>query len=353
MQTDTPPPSRSSRQALAEARRGYERASYEGPTYYGHPAVKPSKYGALVWAYTYLAGLAGSAQILATLADLLGRPRWRSVTRNGRWLAMAGPTVGSALLIADLHTPNRWVNMLRIFRKTSPMSIGSYILSGFGLASGIAAAAQLFGNVRGLRWLRPAAKTAQVPAALAGAGMSTYTGALLSATSTPVWAAAPRLLTARFACGAIAGAAAALSLGEQLWGDPRNGRALDKLALAATLADAALASAANREYAACGVADSLQGKNAAAAEYKTSNLLEHALPLACYGLNAVLPKPSRALTVTAALGVLAGGLLMRAAVFHAGNRSARRPQDYLGFTQAPSRTQAPALQPALQTAQLH
>lgn len=309
------------------------RPEYTGPAYYEQSPVKPSKYGALVWLYTYVAGIAGGAQIIATVADLLSRPRLKSVVRNGRYLAMAGPTIGSVLLIADLHTPNRWYNMLRIFRKTSPMSIGSYILISFGISSGVTASAQLFGDVRWLRWLRPVAKVAQVPAALTGAGMGSYTGALLSATSTPLWAAAPRLLTARFACSAMATAAAALSLGEQFGGDRRNSAALDRLALAATLADTVLAFAADKKYAACGVADSLQGKNAVAFEHKLSKSLEHMLPLVCYGMNALLPKQSRAVSVAGALGVLAGGLLMRSTIFHAGNRSASRAQDYLGFTQ--------------------
>lgn len=329
MHTDTDLPAARRRQA----REPVPRPGYQGPTYYGRPTVKRSKYGALVWGYTYVAGLAGSAQILSTLADRFGSARWRSVVRNGRMLALAGPSIGSVLLIADLHTPQRWYNMLRIFRKTSPMSIGSYILTSFGFASGVTAIADLLARMPGLRWLRPLASVAQVPAAVTGAGMSTYTGALLSATSTPAWAAAPRLLTARFACGAMATAAAALSLGERLWGDERNSETLDKVALVATLADTVLDSMASRRYEAAGVADSLQGENTVAAEHRLTTAVEHVLPLACYGINALLPKQSRTLSAAAALGVLAGGLLMRSAIFHAGNRSAGRAEDYLAMTQ--------------------
>lgn len=306
---------------------------YDGPTYYGHAPVKPSKYGALVWWYTYVAGLAGGAQVLASVAHLLRRPRLESVVRSGRYLALAAPTIGSVLLVADLHTPSRWYNMLRIFRKTSPMSIGTYVLSSFSVASGIAAAGQLLGRLPGLRWLRPVATVAQVPAALTGAGMGVYTGALLSSTSTPAWAAAPRLLTARFACSSVATAAAALSLAEQVWGDPRNCGALDGVAMAATAVDTLLATAADQAYRDAGVADSFEGANPVATEHLLSKTLEHALPLVCYGINCLLPKPSRVVSTVGALGVLAGGLLMRATIFHAGNRSAQRPHDAFGFTQ--------------------
>jgi len=145
MQADLP--SLAGRSIKTMAASPVQEHAYTGPTYYEHSPVKPSKYGALVWTYTYVAGLAGSAQVLATVASVMRRPHADSIVRHGRYLAMAGPTIGSALLIADLHTPKRWYNMLRIFRKTSPMSIGSYILTSFGLSSSIAAAAAHLTNV--------------------------------------------------------------------------------------------------------------------------------------------------------------------------------------------------------------
>lgn len=308
-------------------------AGYTGPTYYQMSPVKASKYEGLVWSYTYIAGLAGCAQILATIADLTRSPVWAGMVRNGRYLAMLAPAVGSVLLIADLHTPSRWYNMLRIYRSTSPMSIGTYLLSGFGAASGIVAAGQMLGNMQGLQWLKPAAKAAQVPAAITGAGMSTYTAALISSTSTPLWASAPRLIGARFACSSVATAAAALSLGETLRGADHNSDKLDQLAAAATLADAALSLAADREYEKEGVAGSLRDERTIAAEHRLSKVLEHALPLACYGLKRVLPQHARTFSMVAAFGVLAGGMLMRSSLFHAGNQSAKRPQDAFAFTQ--------------------
>lgn len=314
-------------------------ASYTGPTYYQESPVKASKYEGLVWSYTYVAGLAGSAQILATIADMTRRPRWQGVAHDGRYLAMLGPTVGSVLLIADLHTPKRWYNMLRIFRSTSPMSIGTYLLTVFGLTSGITAAGQALGNVAGFRWLKPVAKVAQVPAALTGAGISTYTAALISSTSTPLWAAAPKLLAARFACSSVATAAAALSLAETRRGTDGNRDTLDRLAAGATLADAVLSLAEDQEYRREGVAGAQRDEHAIAIEHRASQVLEHVLPLACYGLKRAFPHHGRALSVVAALGVLAGGMLMRSNIFHAGNNSARRPRDYLAFTR-PGRNEA-------------
>jgi formate-dependent nitrite reductase membrane component NrfD len=305
--------------------------AYQGPTYYQCPAVKPSGYGWLVWSYTYVAGLTGGAEIIAAIADLTGRPRLSSVVRCGRYLAATAAVIGPALLIADLHTPQRFFNMLRIFRSTSPMSIGSYILSGFSLSSSLAALGQFFSSPR-RAWARRMAKAAGIPAALTGAGMTTYTGALLSSTSTPLWAAQPRLLSARFACSAMATAAAALSLSERAWGDPRNSDALDKLAVVATLAGAALSGAASAGYRRQGLDSTLEDKGAAARQATLAGHISHTVPLLCHGLGGLMPAQARSLSVAASLSILAGGLLMRSAIFRAGNESALRPRDYFQYT---------------------
>ena len=304
---------------------------YAGPTYYNHPAVKPAGYGALVWGYTWVAGLAGSAQIIATLADFTGRSRYASLVRNARYLASGASIVGPVLLIADLHTPQRWYNMLRIFRKTSPMSIGSYILTSFSGFTGLTAIAQFFMRPR-RSWTRTLARAAQLPAGLTGVGMSTYTGSLISATSSPTWAAQPRLISARFACSAMASAAAALSLSERAFGDARNCDALDNIALVATLAGTALSQASEHDYRAEGL-DGVMHKDSATATYNSlSENLGHLLPLVCFGLAGLAPKRARGLSALASLGILAGGMMMRAGIFRAGNESAKRPQDYFQLT---------------------
>ena len=155
-------------------------------TYYGRPVLKPSPYRWKVALYTFLGGLAGAAQVLATLADFIGRRRDRRMVRAGRLIAAStGAVIGPALLVADLHTPQRWYNMLRIFRRTSPMSIGSYVLTAFGAFSSLALVPRL-------------GKVAQLPAAIAGAGMAIYTPALLASTATPLWYSAPEALGTEF-----------------------------------------------------------------------------------------------------------------------------------------------------------
>ena len=281
---------------------------YGGESYYGRPVVKPSVYGWKVALYTFLGGLGGAAQVIATIADLAAPRRNASFVKSGRRIAaLNGALVGPVLLIADLHTPQRWYNMLRIFRRTSPMSIGSYVLTAFGGFSALSL-------IPGIR------KAARIPAAVAGAGMATYTPALLASTATPLWSAAPRALGAEFASAAFASGAAALMLSS-------SNPALERAACAATLAYGAASYGATREHEKKGVGRALK-RGRWAAMHKAGLGLGIALPLACFALNAVAGRSARRSALGAA-GILAGVLLSRWALFEAGNESARDPAAYL------------------------
>ncbi len=280
---------------------------YAGESYYGRPAVKASPYRWKVALYTFLGGLAGAVQVIVTLADLISEKRHRTLIMKGRAIAAAnGALLGPALLIADLHTPQRWYNMLRIFRRTSPMSIGSYLLTAFGSFSALSLIPKI-------------ERVTQVPAALAGAGMASYTPALLASTATPLWSSTPRALGAEFASAAFASGAAALMLAS-----PE--KAMERAAGAATLAYAAATYAATREHEKKGVGRALRDGRWAAM-HKAGLGLSIALPLACFALNAIAGRSERRSAIGAA-GILAGVFLSRWALFEAGNESARSPQDY-------------------------
>jgi polysulfide reductase-like protein len=121
-------------------------------------------------------------------------------------LAGAASAVNPVLLVKDLGRPRRFLNMLRVFKVTSPMSVGSWVVASFGTASGAAAGCELLGVLPRVRAL------AEASSAVLGLGMSTYTGSLLAGTSIPVWHDARRELPFVFASGAAmtAGAAAAI-----------------------------------------------------------------------------------------------------------------------------------------------
>jgi hypothetical protein len=294
------------------------------PTYYGRPALKPSLYGWIVAFYIFVGGLAGGTQIIATAADLLGT-RGGAVILGGRVIALAGAVLGGILLVVDLHTKRRFYNMLRIFRPTSAMSIGTYILMTFGFWSLVA----LGGQIAGLDWL---ALLGGVIAGIAGWGMATYTATLLSATSTPLWAAAPRLLAIRFASSAMATGAAALAI-MAIWsaGSVMLAGSLRNLATLALIVELCAGVMSQRVYRGRGVDHPLRTNPWGPVHLIGVQLAGTVLPIALYLLADLNPASTLAATIAASLCVLAGGLLMRGSIMLAGNLSARRPEDYFRF----------------------
>ncbi len=165
-------------------------------SYYGRPIIKQP-----VWkvpdvpAYLYLGGAAGVSASLAALADATDRPALR---RIGRLAAATGATVSVGALIHDLGRPTRFLNMLRVFKPTSPLSVGSWLLAPFGTLAAAAAAAELTGIAPRL------GRAAGVGSALLGPAIATYTAVLLADTAVPAWHDAYRELPFVFAGSALA-----------------------------------------------------------------------------------------------------------------------------------------------------
>lgn len=163
-------------------------------SYYGRPVVKPPPWGNEVGAYLFLGGVAGGSGLLAAGAQLTGRPTLR---RNARLTALAAVLASLVALVRDLGRPERFLNMLRTFKPTSPMNLGSWILSCFGVGAGIAAAAEI-DRMTGARLplgsLRPVLRVVEGPAGLGAAALApplaAYTAVLLSDTAIPTWNAA-------------------------------------------------------------------------------------------------------------------------------------------------------------------
>jgi formate-dependent nitrite reductase membrane component NrfD len=336
---------------------------YQGQTYYGRPALKPSHYRWLITSYLFVGGLAGASQVIAAIADLFGRQGDRGVVRGGRYLAFAGALLSPVFLVLDLHTPKRFYNMLRIFRGTSPMSIGSWTLAAFGLFSGLAATGQLLedtltrrastlagrtpfsmavrlgGRVQGsLGWAGWLARVAGLPAAAAGVVMSCYTGSLLSATSVPLWSAVWRLLPPLFGASAMSTGAAATSLAMQAAGASEGAhKSMERIALAASATELALTLACERQWKSARLDEPLKRDPKPAGAYRFGVLgLGVLVPLAVHALHVATGRRWSWLSHLADASALAGGFTQRAVLTMAGNRSAERPEDYFRITQAAS-----------------
>jgi Polysulphide reductase, NrfD len=173
-------------------------------SYYGRPVLKAPVWSEEIPWYFFAGGMAGASAPLALAASLAHN---RPLARAASAVALAGVAVSPPLLISDLGRPERFLNMLRVFKPTSPMNMGTWILTAFGPAAALGAGREMLGL------LPRAGRAGQVGAAVLGPVLSTYTAVLLANTAVPVWHEARRELPFVFAGGSMASAgAAALAL---------------------------------------------------------------------------------------------------------------------------------------------
>lgn len=175
----------------------------EFSSYYGRPIVKAPPWDEKISAYLFLGGLAGGSSLLALGAQLTGRALLR---RNTRLVAVSAAGMGTMALVADLGRPERFLNMMRTFKPTSPMSVGSWLLGYFASHAGVAAAAEvdrMTGARAPLGPIRPALRALEAPAGIGagvlGAPLAVYTAVLLGDTAVPTWNAMHRDLPFVFA----------------------------------------------------------------------------------------------------------------------------------------------------------
>ena len=274
-------------------------------SYYGRPIIKEPVWETDIPLYFFTGGLAGASNVLALGALLSGNRRLRV---SALAVAAAGVTVSPYFLIKDLGRPRRFLNMMRVFKVTSPMSVGTWIFSAEGATTSVAAACQLLGVMPRLR------ATAQVFAGLLGPAQATYTGALVAQSIVPAWHDARRELPVLFASSAAAsagGAAAILT-------PPEHAGPARRLAVFAGLAEVVTSKLMEKRLG------ELVGSVYREGEAGRYSRLARASTLAGAGLMALAGKRRSGATAGGAL-LLAGSLCERFAVYHAGKQSARNP----------------------------
>jgi len=279
-------------------------------SYHGQPVLKEPVWTWEIPFYFYTGGVAGASAGLAYLAQLrgndeLGRRAWAA--------AGGGIVVSPALLISDLGKPMRFVNMLRMFKVTSPMSVGSWLLSASGASTTVAVANAWTGRFARL------AKVARPAAAVFGLPLSTYTAALLANTAVPAWHEARRELALVFGSGAALSAGAAATA----LTPPRDAAPARRLALAGALLEVATKELMERRL---GYHGEPYKHGQAAIFGKTAQ--------ACIALGAVLAagpaKRSQGAATAAGALLSAGALSARWSVFRAGFQSVADPKYVVG-----------------------
>jgi formate-dependent nitrite reductase membrane component NrfD len=278
----------------------------EMQSYYGRPIVKEPVWQPEIPFYFFTGGIAGASSVLQAGARLAGND---VLARRSLLIGAAADIASPLLLISDLGRPERFLNMLRVFKVTSPMSVGSWILFFSGATSTTAAALELLGKWKPVRVLAEAASS------LFGAPLATYTGTLLADTSIPVWHEARHELPWLFgaSASASAGAAAAMAVAPEDAGPAR------RLAIGGVVTELAVMEAMQRRL---GFVGEVYKQGDAGKLARASKV--------CAAAGAALltsrGRRSRAAAVAGGALVLAGEVALRWSVFRAGFQSARDPR---------------------------
>jgi formate-dependent nitrite reductase membrane component NrfD len=275
-------------------------------SYYGRPIVKEPVWQPEIPWYFFTGGVAGGCSVLHGLARVTGNHR---LAKTSLYLGAAMEIASPVLLISDLGRPERFLNMLRTFKVTSPMSVGSWILFASSGASNTAAVLEFAGRLKPVKW------AAELVSFATGPPLATYTGALIANTAIPVWSEARDELPVLFGASAAASAGAMTTM---LTPTGAAGPAR-RLAVAGVAAELGLMEYMERKLGFVGEVYK-QGRAGRFAR------LSKACTVAGAGLLALKGKRSRTAAVTGSALVLAGELALRWSVFRAGFQSARDPR---------------------------
>lgn len=282
--------------------------------YYGMPLLKSPSWKWQIPAYFFTGGLAGAAAVIAGVSRLSGADM--RLVRDARMLAAIGAQVSPALLIADLGMPSRFLNMLRVFKFQSPMSVGAWTHFAFSSSSSGLAFLE-FAKRRG-RFLRVIETAADVSSVISGGVLASYTGVLLGATAVPVWNKNVAILPIHFAASGMGTAASILELrGNQ-------SPALNALSMASAIAETAVgASIEMRKDRA--LTPLKKGKSGWLT--RIGGLLSGPLPLALRILSYLASdRRKTTLRKAAAASAIAGSVITRFAWTEAGKASASDPR---------------------------
>jgi hypothetical protein len=291
-------------------------------SYYGLPILpEPAWKVPDVPAYLYLGGLAGASASMAGMADATGSAALR---RAGRVTAAAAALASVGALVHDLGRPSRFLNMLRVLRPTSPLSVGSWILAPFSGLATATAASELTGVLPGL------ARLSGAGSAVLGPAMSTYTAVLLADTAVPSWHEAYPELPFVFA-GSALGSAGGMGMVTVPVDRARPARRMAVLGSALELA------ASRRIESRLGLLAEPYLTGRAGTLLRTGKGLTAAGALG----TLVLGRRSRAASVVSGLLINAGAVATRFGIFSGGVASTRDPK----YVVVPQRERLAARQP--------
>ena len=160
-----------------------ERGSEVG--YENLPVTKvPGWHGIIAWD-ALLNGMATGLFLAAAVSELAAPAVFIRVAKVAYPVALVLLLVDLGLLVLDLGDPLRFHHMLRVFKPSSPMSLGTWCLTTFSLPLTAAAALSLLAELGwDFEWAR---LLAVVVGLLPAFGSAAYKGVLLSTNAQPGW----------------------------------------------------------------------------------------------------------------------------------------------------------------------
>jgi formate-dependent nitrite reductase membrane component NrfD len=286
----------------------------EEPTYYARPMLKEPVWEWTIPLYYFVGGAAGASLVIGAAAQLDRSRRLENLMRRCHWAGIIGSAISGGILVLDLGRPERFYNMLRVFRPTSPMNMGAWILSAVSPSAIVAAA---LGQRRGV--LGTFGEISGIASGFAGLGLATYTGVLVANTAVPVWQESRHILPVLFGASAMASAGSILDLAFE---DARARNVTYTFGMLGRAAELTASLALEHQIA---KRDPLLAK-----PLKTgfSGVLWKSAAI-CTGaslLLSVLPGKSKGKRTAANVLGTAGSMLMRYGIHYAGVRSSRDPR---------------------------
>ncbi len=306
--------------------------SYGGQNYYGIPSSGQSYYEWRTSTAFLFNGLGGGCQILATFVDLFGDENDRPLVRAGRFMAASGGTLSTLSLINSLHNWRRFYNMLRIFKKTSPMSIGIWAIGPFTFLSGIAAAGHLLEDIGYKKAGRFVGRIFSVPASVLAPLMISYMGTELEETNLPVWACAHPLMSPLYAASGLSNSSAAMLAASEATGASEKIKAgLNKFSALAGAVELALAVIIDRRWRALPEASGFE-RSAHSEIFRFGYMaLGLGAPLLLH-IFSNAGADSREIPIVRSILKIGGGWLMQISMVYGGMESGRHATDYFEFT---------------------
>jgi Polysulphide reductase, NrfD len=156
-----------------------------GSGYATRPATKaPAWHGLVAWDMLFN-GMTTGLFLTAAISEQVAPDIFTSVAKAAYPVALVLLLVDLLFLVLDLGDPLRFHHMLRVFKPSSPMSLGTWCLTMFSLPLTVAAAISLLpGGWITLEWVR---RLAVVIGVLPALGSAVYKGVLLSTNAQPGW----------------------------------------------------------------------------------------------------------------------------------------------------------------------